>query len=448
MAPTDAQAVATATAEPPAPQPPAGEPILARLMDLHPKLIDLSLERIERLLAALGRPQERLAPVAHVAGTNGKGSVLAFLRAMLEAAGYRVQAYTSPHLVRFAERIRLVGGEIAEPALAALLEECEAANEGRPITFFEITTAAGFLAFSREPADLLLLETGLGGRLDATNVIERPACTVLTPISIDHQHFLGRTLERIAGEKAAIMKPAVPAVVAPQPPVVAAVIDAHAARVGASLYRAGREWSLAVTANGFRYASPARTLDLPAPALFGPHQLVNAATALACLDRLHGFRVSEAAIRTGLASARCRARMHRLTHGPHQALIPADWELWLDGGHNTAAGEALGQAVADWTDRPLYLVFGMLNTKDPAAFLAPFAGRAACLRAVAVPGETNTLDPAAGRDAARAAGIPAATAPDVAAAIGDLVSTAATGPARILICGSLYLAGRVLARNG
>ncbi|MFQ5954283.1 MAG: bifunctional folylpolyglutamate synthase/dihydrofolate synthase [Kiloniellales bacterium] len=448
MAPTDAQAAPTSYADMPAPERPASEPILARLLHLHPKLIDLSLGRIERLLDALGRPQERLAPVVHVAGTNGKGSLLAFLRAMLEAAGYRVQAYTSPHLVRFNERIRLVDGEIAEPALAALLEECEDANGSRPITFFEITTAAAFLGFSREPADALLLETGLGGRLDATNVIERPACTVLTPISVDHQQFLGRTLKRIAGEKAAIMKAAVPTVVAPQAPVPAAVIDEYSARVAAPLYRAGREWSLAAAASGFRYESPARALDLPAPALPGPHQMVNAACAIACLDRLHGFQVSEAAIRAGLATVRCRARLHRLTRGPLPALLPRDWELWLDGGHNTAAGEALAEAVAPWSDRPLYLVFGMFNTKDPEAFLAPFAGRAKDLRAVAIPGEKNSLDPARCRDAARAVGIPAATAPDVDAAIRDLISTSGDGPARVLICGSLYLAGRVLARNG
>ncbi len=423
----------------------ASEPILARLTGLHPKLIDLSLGRIERLLDRLGRPQRGLAPVVHVAGTNGKGSVVAFLGAMLEAGGSRVQAYTAPHLVRFNERIRLTDGTIAEPALAALLEECEDANGDQPITFFEITTAAGLLAFSRQPADVLLLEVGLGGRFDATNVIEPPVCTALTPISIDHQQFLGATLERIAGEKAAIMKSGVPAVVAPQEPAPSAVIERASARVGAPLYRAGREWSMSAAADGFRYASPAWAMDLPAPALRGAHQLVNAATAIACLERLPDLAVGAAAIRLGLATARCPGRLQRLGRGPLAALLPEGWELWLDGGHNAAAGAALAAAAEAWSERPLHLVFGMLNSKDPAGFLAPFAGRAAELKAIAIPGQRNALDADSCRDAARAVGIAATSAEGVAAAVQDLVSGA--GPARILICGSLYLAGQVLAEN-
>lgn len=452
MAPTDSGAGGAAAAAvhiPVTPREGSGsEPILARLTALHPKLIDLSLERIERLLTRLGRPERQLAPVVHVAGTNGKGSVVAFLDAMLEAAGYRVQAYTSPHLVRFNERIRLADGLIAEPALAALLEECEDANGGQPITFFEITTAAAFLAFSRQPADVLLLEVGLGGRLDATNVIERPLCTALTQIAIDHQHFLGPTLELIAGEKAAIMKSGVPAVVAPQEKAAAAVIERQAARVGAPLYRAGREWSLSPVPDGFRYRGAAPTMDLPAPALLGPHQLVNAATAIACLERMPAIRVGAPAIRLGLATARCPARLQRLTRGPLPALLPEGWELWLDGGHNTAAGAALAAATEPWSERPLHLIFGMLNTKDPRGFLRPFAGRAASVHAVAIPGEKNALDADSCRDAARAVGIWAASADGVAAAVGDVIAGAAAQPARILICGSLYLAGRVLAENG
>ncbi len=442
MPPTDPRAAAAVG--PPAQ--PASEPILARLTGLHPKLIDLSLDRIERLLDRLGRPQTKLAPVVHVAGTNGKGSVVAFLGAMLEAGGYRVQAYTSPHLVRFNERIRLTDGNIAEPALAALLEECEDANGGQPITFFEITTAAAFLAFSRQPADVVLLEVGLGGRFDATNVIEPPVCTALTPISIDHQQFLGATLERIAGEKAAIMKSGVPAVVAPQEPAAAAVIERRSVRIGAPLYRAGREWSMSATADGFRYLGPAPAMELPAPALRGAHQLVNAATAIACLEHLPDLAVGAAAIRLGLATARCPGRLQRLGRGPLAAALPEGWELWLDGGHNAAAGTALAAAAETWTDRPLHLVFGMLNSKDPAGFLAPFADRAADLVAVAIPGQRNTLDADTCRDAARAAGLAATSAEGVAAAVRHLVSGA--GPARILICGSLYLAGRVLAENG
>jgi dihydrofolate synthase/folylpolyglutamate synthase len=431
-----------------APCPPAvSDPILDRLTGLHPKVIDLSLERVERLLDALGRPHQRLAPVVHVAGTNGKGSVVALMRAMLQAAGYRVQAYTSPHLVRFNERIRLADGEIAEGPLAALLEECEAANGGRPITFFEITTAAAFLAFSRDPADVLLLEAGLGGRADATNVIARPAGVVLTPISLDHQQFLGDTVEAIAGEKAAILKPGVPAVAAPQPPVPAAVIATAAARIGAPLHRAGREWSMCATPDGFRYEADGRRLALPAPSLNGPHQLVNAATAIACLDRLPAFRVDQPAIRRGLAAVRWPGRLQRLVAGPLMDRLPEGWELWLDGGHNRSAGEALAAAVEAWSDRPLHLVFGMLNSKDPKGFLAPLAAHVVGLGAVAIPGERNALPAAACRDAARAVGIPAATAASVAEALGDLVGASGPGPARILICGSLYLAGRVLAEN-
>ena len=443
MPAADPRAAAAAAGGPPAPA--ASEPILARLTGLHPKLIDLSLDRIERLLDRLGRPQTKLAPVVHVAGTNGKGSVVAFLGAMLEAGGYRVQAYTSPHLVRFNERIRLTDGLIAEPALAALLEECEDANGGQPITFFEITTAAGFLAFSRQPADVLLLEVGLGGRFDATNVIE-PVCTALTPISIDHQQFLGTTLERIAGEKAAILKSGVPAVVAPQRPAAAAVIERRSARIAAPLYRAGREWSTAAAADGFRYRGPTSAMELPAPALRGAHQLVNAATAIACLEQLPGLTVGAAAIRLGLATARCPGRLQRLGRGPLAAALPEGWELWLDGGHNAAAGVALAAAAEAWSDRPLHLVFGMLNSKDPAGFLAPFADRAADLVAVAIPDQRNSLDANTCRDAARAAGIAATSADSVAAAVRHLVSGA--GPARILICGSLYLAGGVLAENG
>jgi dihydrofolate synthase/folylpolyglutamate synthase len=425
----------------------ASDPILDRLTRLHPKVIDLSLERVERLLQALGRPQARLAPVVHVAGTNGKGSVVAILGAMLRAAGYRVQAYTSPHLVRFKERVRLVDGDIADRSLAALLEECEAANAGQPITFFEITTAAALLAFSREPADMLLLEAGLGGRADATNVIARPACIVLTPISLDHQQFLGDTVAAIAGEKAAILKPAVPTVVAPQDPVPAGVIANAAARIGAPVHRGGREWTVRALPGGFRYQANGPPRDLPAPALDGPHQLVNAATAIACLDRLPAFHVDDQAIRRGLAAVHWPARLQRLVAGPLVEQLPEGWELWLDGGHNRSAGKALAAAVAAWSDRPLYLVFGMLNSKDPQAFLAPLAASAAGLRAVTIPGERNALPASDCAEAARAAGLPAETATSVREAVRGLVRTAAHGPARILICGSLYLAGRVLAAN-
>jgi dihydrofolate synthase/folylpolyglutamate synthase len=425
--------------------------ILDRLTRLHPKIIDLSLERVARLLQAVGAPQDRLPPVVHVAGTNGKGSVVAYLRAMLEAAGRRVHVYTSPHLVRFNERIRLAGRLIEEEHLAALLEECERVNGEIPITFFEITTAAAFLAFAREPADVVLLETGLGGRLDATNLVSRPRLVVLTPISFDHRQHLGETLAAIAGEKAGIMKPGVPAVVAPQPPEAASVFEARAAALGVPLYRHGQEWQVAARAGGLRFEGGGAAWDLPAPALLGAHQFVNAGTALAAAQHLDGFGLDRAALARGLTAVEWPARLQRLTRGPLQALLPAGWELWLDGGHNGAAGEALAEFVAGWraAGRPIHLVFGMLDTKEPAEFLRPLAPLAAGLRAVAIPGSHASLPAEAAAAVARAVGIAAEPAPDVDAAVAAIAAANRGGPpAQILICGSLYLAGTVLADNG
>jgi dihydrofolate synthase / folylpolyglutamate synthase len=416
--------------------------VLERLKALHPRLIDLSLDRVVRLLDALGRPQERLPSVAHVAGTNGKGSTLAFLRAFLEAAGYRVHVYTSPHLVRFNERIRLSGRLIAEPELLALLEECERVNAGLPITFFEITTAVAFLAFSRNPADIVLLETGLGGRFDATNVIARPAVTAITPISLDHQHFLGDTIAKIAFEKAGILKPGMTAVVAPQPADALAVIEARAQDLGAPLFRSGREWNAAAHGTRLCYAGR-RTLDLPPPGLFGPHQYDNAGTALACIDCLEGFRVPDAALARGMAEVEWPARLQRLTRGPLAARVAPPGELWLDGAHNPAGGSALAEVARRWDGR-VGLVFGMLSTHDPAGFLAPLAPHVARLAAVAIPGEPNARPAADLAATARALGIDAVAA----SGLGEAVTAAAQGAARVLICGSLYLAGRVLHDNG
>jgi dihydrofolate synthase/folylpolyglutamate synthase len=420
--------------------------VLVRLMQLHPKKIDLSLGRIERLLAALGDPHLKLPPVIHIAGTNGKGSTLATLRACLEAARYRVHAYTSPHLVRFHERIRLAGSLIEEDALLALLEECERANEGAPITFFEITTAAAFLAFARVPADIVLLETGLGGRLDATNLVPRPAVTALTPVSLDHQGFLGETIAAIAGEKAGILKPGVPAVVGPQPADAALIIAARAAAVAAPLYRYQEEWRCEPRAGGMHYDGARWRIDLPPPSLPGAHQIANAGAAIACLEQLRGFALPESAIADGLRHIEWPARLQRLTRGPLVEMLPAGWELWLDGGHNPAAGAVLADAARDWDGRPLYLVVGMLNTKDAGGFLAPLAPRIRALRAVTIPGEDNPHPAAEIAAAARAAGIAAAEAPSVEVALRELVSGAE--PARVLICGSLHLAGTVLAENG
>jgi dihydrofolate synthase/folylpolyglutamate synthase len=425
--------------------------ILERLTRLHPKIIDLSLERVGRLLQALGSPQDRLPPVVHVAGTNGKGSVVAYLRAMLEAAGRRVHVYTSPHLVRFNERIRLAGRLIEEEHLAALLAECERVNGDIPITFFEITTAAAFLAFAREPADIVLLETGLGGRLDATNLVARPRLAVLTPISFDHRQHLGDTLAAIAGEKAGIIKPGVPGVVAPQPPEAASVFEARAAALGAPLYQHGREWQAAARDGGLRFEGGGARWDLPAPALLGAHQIVNAGTAVAAAQRLEGFGLDRAALAQGLLRVEWPARLQRLTRGPLQALLPAGWELWLDGGHNAAAGEALAAFVAGWRrqGRPLHLVFGMLDTKEPAEFLRPLAPLAAGLRAVAIPGSHATLPADAAAAVARAVGIAAETAASVEDAVAAIAAAGGDGPpTQLLICGSLYLAGAVLAENG
>ena len=420
--------------------------VLARLTRLHPKLIDLSLGRVEGLLAALGNPQDRLPPVIHVAGTNGKGSTVATLRACLEAGGWRVHAYTSPHLVRFHERIRLAGELIGEDRLILLLEECEGANRGAPITYFEITTAAALLAFARVPADFVLLETGLGGRLDATNVVKHPAATAITPISLDHQAFLGDTIAAIAGEKAGILKAGAPAVIGPQMPEAAAVFDARAAEIGAPLYRFGREWRCMADNGGMRYEGRHWRCDLPLPSLLGGHQIVNSGAAIACLEQLTAFPIAADTIAQGLRHIDWPARLQRLGRGPLSEALPEGWELWLDGGHNPGAGEVLAAAVSSWPARPLHLVVGMLNTKNAAGFLAPLAAHARALWAVTIPGEENPLPADKIAAAARSVGLAAHESPSVAAALRAI--TADPTPARILICGSLHLAGTVLAENG
>ncbi len=426
--------------------------VLERLTKLHPKIIDLSLDRTWRLLERLGHPERRLPPVVHVAGTNGKGSVIAYLRAMLEAAGYRVHVYTSPHLVRFHERIRIAGRLIEEPALLALLEECERANGAEPITFFEITTCAALLEFARTPADILLLETGLGGRLDSTNVVEQPLLTVLMPISFDHMQHLGDTLAKIASEKAGILKRGRPAVVAPQPDAAMAVFEARAAALSVPLCRYGREWRIAAAEDGVVFEDRLGERRLPFPRLPGAHQIPNAGAALACLPFLEGFRVDGHAQVRGLCEVDWPARLQRLSRGPMPGSLPPGWELWLDGGHNESAGAALAdfmraRLAEDGAEpRPLHLIFGMLNTKEPVAFLKPLAPLARDLQAVSIGGHASlTAEEAAA--AARAAGIAAETATGAEAALARILARE-TRPARVLICGSLYLAGLVLAENG
>jgi len=428
------------------------DPLLERVMRLHPRSIDLGVERIERLLLALGSPERKLPPIAHVAGTNGKGSLVAFLRAMAEAAGYRVHVYTSPHLVRFHERIRLAGRLIEDDALDAVLTECEEVNGDRPITFFEITTAAAYLAFSRVPAELALIEVGMGGRYDATNVIE-PALSAITPIGYDHTGFLGDKLETIAGEKAGILKRAVPAVIGRQREASAQVIAAQAASLAAPLFRLGREWQVKPTQSGFRYDSDLIGLDLPAPALAGAHQLDNAATAIACVERLRaaGFAIGDGAIREGLANVEWPARLQKLSRGPLVDSLPPGCELWLDGGHNEDCGIALARMASDWAKEPaplpLYLVFAMLTSKDAAGFLRPLARHAVGARAVPFPPGHSAYTPQEACAKAGEVGLDCAPADDIGAALEDLFATQ-PAPMRILICGSLYLAGLVLERNG
>ena len=425
----------------------SADPILDRLKILHPKAIDLSLDRVRRLMADLGDPQDRLPPAIVVGGTNGKGSTVAILRAILEAAGRRVHVYTSPHLVRFNERIRLAGAPIDEAALAVILEEVEATNANQPITFFEVTTAAAFLAFARTPADIVLLEVGMGGRLDATNIVPHPAATAIAPVSLDHTQYLGDSLAKIAGEKAGILKQGVIAAIGRQPPEAGEAIAARAAEIGAPLYRHGVEWSVTPTAGGFRYEGKHR-LDLPPPALAGRHQFDNVGLALAVLDHLPALAIDEVSIRTGLARIDWPARLQRLTHGPLVAAPPAGWTIFLDGGHNDAAAEVLARWASDTRDdRPLDIVIGMLTTKDPESFLRYLAPHARRARAVTVPNEPLSYAPETIVAAARASGVAAAPATSVEAAIVSLAAEDAS-PARVLICGSLYLAGAVLQENG
>jgi dihydrofolate synthase/folylpolyglutamate synthase len=419
---------------------PSSDVILERMMALHPKIIDLTLDRMWRLLEALGNPQSDLPPVIHIAGTNGKGSTQAMIRAGLEAAGKTVHAYTSPHLARFHERIRVAGELISEPDLAAVLDECHAANKGKEITYFEITTCAAILAFSRVPADYTLLEVGLGGRLDATNVVD-PVLTVITPVSVDHQQYLGDTLAEIAGEKAGIIKRLVPCVVGPQEEAALEVIEDRAAKLGAPLLAHGQQWHVGPEAGRMVYQDERGLLDLPRPNLPGDHQIMNAGAALAALRQL-GIDVE--ACEAAVTQAQWPARMQRLSDGPLARMAP-EGELWLDGGHNPAAGEALAATLAALPKRPTHLICGMLNTKDIAGYLRPLAAEAASLTAVSIPGEAATLPAEATAKVARDVGIEAGEAENVTAALKAII--ARDPHARVLICGSLYLAGSVLREN-
>ena len=415
--------------------------ILERMMALHPKIIDLTLDRVWTLLDRLDNPQDKLPPVIHIAGTNGKGSTQAMMRAGLEATGAKVHAYTSPHLARFHERIRLAGNLIEEDHLAEILDRCYAANDGASITYFEITTVAAILAFAETPADYTLLEVGLGGRLDATNVVAKPALTMITPVDLDHQQFLGETIEEIAGEKAGIIKRGIPCAVGPQHDAALDVIEAVAAKHGAPLLAYGQHWHVSTERDRLIFQDEDGLLDLPMPALRGPHQVQNAGLAIAGLRALGQ---GEAACEAALTNPYWPARMEKMTTG---ALVdmakPA--ELWLDGGHNPAAGRALAETLKGQPARPTHLICGMLNTKDISGYLEPLAGIAESLTAVSIPGEANTLPAETTAEAAKAVGMTASTADSVEAAIQGIVTKAPN--ARVLICGSLYLAGHVMRLN-
>jgi dihydrofolate synthase / folylpolyglutamate synthase len=429
--------------------------VVARLTALHPKRIDLSLDRLLRLLSALDHPEKKLPPVIHVAGTNGKGSTVAFLRAILEAAGKRVHAYTSPHLVRFNERFRIGGaggGElVSDEELVATMEECERANAGAPITVFEITTAVGLLLFARHPADALLLEVGLGGRLDATNVVDNPLATIITRISIDHTDFLGNSLEKIAAEKAGILKPGVPAVVAAQSRDALAVIERQAERLAVPLKIAGQDWTATEERGRLVYQDETGLMDLPPPRLYGRHQYENAGLAIAALRGIKRFTIPPAAYDTGMVKADWPARLHRLGQGRLVDLTPAGSELWLDGGHNPDGGRAIAAALADLEERvsrPLVLIVGMLASKDCEGFLSNFTGLARRMIAVPVPGVEKSLSAAAVADTARAIGLSATSRDNLVEALDAARKLDLDPPPRILITGSLYLAGAVLRENG
>jgi dihydrofolate synthase/folylpolyglutamate synthase len=422
---------------------PAGriDAVIERLHGLYPRLIDLSLERLERLLAQLGNPERQLPPVLHVAGTNGKGSTCAFLRAIGEAAGMRVHVATSPHLVRFNERIRLAGTLVTDAALLEVLDEIERVNAGQPVTVFEVLQAATFLLFARVPAELVVLEVGLGGRFDATNVVDRPAACAITSISMDHREMLGDTLGKIAFEKAGIIKPGVPVATGQQKAEALEVIAARAAELGAPLLARGAAWEVAATAEGFTFRDGGGVLQLPKPALLGAHQLDNAGIAVAAA-RASGLGFSDDATARGIASAEWPARMQRLT-GRLASLVPAGWELWLDGGHNPGGGEAIAEHLRGaWADRPAHLVVGMKKAKDTREFLAPLLPLAASIAAVSEPGQYSALPVEA---IVEASGGRARPGPTVEAA---LLALPPGPPSRVLICGSLYLAGEVLKADG
>jgi dihydrofolate synthase / folylpolyglutamate synthase len=436
----------------------ATDAILTRFLGLHPKEIDLSLDRVQRLLAQLGHPERRLPKVVHVAGTNGKGSTIAFMRACLEAAGLRVHVYTSPHLVHFRERIRLggAGGSalVGEDALVEALLRAEQVNDGAPITLFEITTAAAMLLFAENSADVLLLEVGLGGRLDATNVVDRPLVSVITPVSLDHSKFLGETVAEIAAEKAGIIKRGVPVVVAAQTPFALDVMETVAARAGAPLLVSGQDWQARGERGRLVFEDQHGLLDLPRPRLFGHHQIENAGTAIAALraaGRIGGPALAQKDFETGLVTVDWPGRMQRLVQGRLVDQAPAEAELWVDGAHNPAGGQVLAAAIGELEERvprPLVLVAGMLATKDSDGFLQSFSGLAAHVHAVPITSSNAGRPAQEVAETAWRAGIPGTAWGSIEEALAGIDRTIFERPPRIVITGSLYLVGEALAANG
>ncbi len=419
--------------------------ILARLQRLHPKKIDLSLDRMRDILRKLGNPERKLPPIIHVAGTNGKGSTTACLRAILEAAGLRVHVYSSPHLVRFAERIRLAGKLIDEDYLLDCLLECEKINGDMPITYFEITTAIALRAFAENPGDVLLLEVGLGGRLDATNVIDRPLSTIITPVSMDHQQFLGDDLGGIAREKAGIAKSGVPLIIAGQSPPAKAAILAHAGKVGARPVCRG-DWQVTVTASGFDYQDDMGILSLPKPNLRGVHQYDNTGLAIACLRHQDRFDITPAHMAQGITSANWPARLQDITQSIFGRSLPEGSELWLDGGHNPAAGQMLADYFSGQDDRPFYMVCAMMAAKDAGGFLMPFSPFVKKIYGVAIAGEdSHSAHEITGM--ARQGGMMAEAADSAREAVKNIRQDSGGRAVRVLIAGSLFLAGQILDQN-
>ncbi len=419
--------------------------ILMRLLGLHPKIIDLSLDRMHRILAKLGHPERKLPPVIHIAGTNGKGSTLAMIFSIMQAAGLNVHTYTSPHLVKFHERIRVCGELISEAALSALLEECEEANGAEPITFFEITTAAAFLAYARAPADYLLLEVGLGGRLDATNVIDHPAVSVITSIGLDHQQYLGETITEIAHEKAGILKRGQTGIVGAQSVEARAEIERVADKIGTPLKIANQDWQSYSQHGRLVFQDEIGLLDLPLPALIGPHQIDNAGNAIAAVRALNDHRISNEAIATGLKNVTWPARLQNLGEGQLQNHVSPDTEIWLDGAHNGPAGKVLAEALRALPKRSTVMVVGMLNTKHAEAFLENFKDVVVRAYTLAIPDEINAIPAGELADIAGRIGLAATPASSLVNAL-EQIQNMKPAP-RIIICGSLYLAGHVLAAH-